>query len=147
MPNTTARSVIVLPSAGSSPLRRSSLFSIDRKSTRLNSSHGYISYAVFCLKKKNLAIGSIDTASKRRLLLAGFFQAKVGEQFHVTRGRVAQLLRGSRSICARHVCHTVMGHLYVNVTVLVVGRRARRFRTTPPSARDVHEHTARPHFL
>src|SRR2546422_4895946 len=29
------------------PLRRQ-----DRKSTRLNSSHGYISYAVFCLKKK-----------------------------------------------------------------------------------------------
>src|SRR5687768_6318896 len=27
----------------------------DRKSTRLNSSHGYISYAVFCLKKKNNA--------------------------------------------------------------------------------------------
>src|SRR2546429_7327132 len=26
----------------------------DRKSTRLNSSHGYISYAVFCLKKKRL---------------------------------------------------------------------------------------------
>src|SRR5687768_16285810 len=28
---------------------------IDRKSTRLNSSHGYISYAVFCLKKKDSA--------------------------------------------------------------------------------------------
>src|SRR2546422_1292728 len=28
------------------------LFKLDRKSTRLNSSHGYISYAVFCLKKK-----------------------------------------------------------------------------------------------
>src|SRR2546422_3277688 len=28
-------------------------FHEDRKSTRLNSSHGYISYAVFCLKKKN----------------------------------------------------------------------------------------------
>src|SRR2546429_6607625 len=27
----------------------------DRKSTRLNSSHGYISYAVFCLKKKRYA--------------------------------------------------------------------------------------------
>src|SRR2546429_6856242 len=26
---------------------------LDRKSTRLNSSHGYISYAVFCLQKKN----------------------------------------------------------------------------------------------
>src|SRR2546422_8509655 len=29
---------------------------IDRKSTRLNSSHGYISYAVFCLKKKKKKI-------------------------------------------------------------------------------------------
>src|SRR2546422_2206924 len=29
--------------------------STDRKSTRLNSSHGYISYAVFCLKKKKKA--------------------------------------------------------------------------------------------
>src|SRR2546422_7116522 len=28
------------------------ILSGDRKSTRLNSSHGYISYAVFCLKKK-----------------------------------------------------------------------------------------------
>src|SRR2546429_2545490 len=28
------------------------LLARDRKSTRLNSSHGYISYAVFCLKKK-----------------------------------------------------------------------------------------------
>src|SRR2546429_4132992 len=34
----------------------------DRKSTRLNSSHGYISYAVFCLKKKHqtYAIDCID---------------------------------------------------------------------------------------
>src|SRR2546422_4835755 len=31
---------------GAPPIR------LDRKSTRLNSSHGYISYAVFCLKKK-----------------------------------------------------------------------------------------------
>src|SRR2546422_6819738 len=29
---------------------------LDRKSTRLNSSHGYISYAVFCLKKKKSLI-------------------------------------------------------------------------------------------
>src|SRR3989449_4587222 len=29
---------------------------VDRKSTRLNSSHGYISYAVFCLKKKKKRI-------------------------------------------------------------------------------------------
>src|SRR2546429_4799707 len=39
----------VQPVAGSDYL----VHPADRKSTRLNSSHGYISYAVFCLKKKN----------------------------------------------------------------------------------------------
>src|SRR2546422_7065843 len=38
----------------------------DRKSTRLNSSHGYISYAVFCLKKKNLPL---DEVSGRPVIL------------------------------------------------------------------------------
>src|SRR5687768_17993458 len=33
-------------------LRLLDVLRLDRKSTRLNSSHGYISYAVFCLKKK-----------------------------------------------------------------------------------------------
>src|SRR2546429_1665733 len=32
----------------------------DRKSTRLNSSHGYISYAVFCLKKKKILLIRLD---------------------------------------------------------------------------------------
>src|SRR5256884_7039867 len=32
----------------------------DRKSTRLNSSHGYISYAVFCLKKKKNSTHTLD---------------------------------------------------------------------------------------
>src|SRR5204863_2086848 len=32
----------------------------DRKSTRLNSSHVEISYAVFCLKKKNLRIARVE---------------------------------------------------------------------------------------
>src|SRR2546430_11746038 len=35
------------------PSRRRALLLGDRKSTRLNSSHSQISYAVFCLKKKN----------------------------------------------------------------------------------------------
>src|SRR5947207_8332961 len=33
--------------------RRFRMLNVDRKSTRLNSSHTVISYAVFCLKKKN----------------------------------------------------------------------------------------------
>src|SRR2546422_5416397 len=44
-----------LRSFGGAPVRPGSKGQIrerDRKSTRLNSSHGYISYAVFCLKKK-----------------------------------------------------------------------------------------------
>src|SRR5216684_8168477 len=40
----------------------------DRKSTRLNSSHGYISYAVFCLKKKKQTkqINSLKTKTKSK---------------------------------------------------------------------------------
>src|SRR5947208_9575670 len=34
--------------------RKLSVFQLDRKSTRLNSSHQIISYAVFCLKKKKI---------------------------------------------------------------------------------------------
>src|SRR2546422_5404802 len=40
----------------------------DRKSTRLNSSHGYISYAVFCLKKKNQADSILHVTARRALL-------------------------------------------------------------------------------
>src|SRR2546421_886707 len=38
-----------------------SLSAIDRKSTRLNSSHDQISYAVFCLKKKKTAEHTFDS--------------------------------------------------------------------------------------
>src|SRR2546422_4207797 len=37
----------------------------DRKSTRLNSSHGYISYAVFCLKKKKIKQGTLGALDHR----------------------------------------------------------------------------------
>src|SRR2546429_6836050 len=39
---------------------RAAYNTLDRKSTRLNSSHGYISYAVFCLKKKKKKIHVSD---------------------------------------------------------------------------------------
>src|SRR5256884_4798217 len=39
---------------------------IDRKSTRLNSSHGYISYAVFCLKKKQMMEDRLQLQISRR---------------------------------------------------------------------------------
>src|SRR2546422_1269675 len=53
------------PPAGSRRRRRSRAAGAeaegDRKSTRLNSSHGYISYAVFCLKKKKEQRGGGDS--------------------------------------------------------------------------------------
>src|SRR3712207_8323546 len=49
-PQGAARSA--LAAAGPLPLRRGPPALTDRKSTRLNSSHANISYAVFCLKKK-----------------------------------------------------------------------------------------------
>src|SRR5438105_12603100 len=51
---------------------------LDRKSTRLNSSHEWSSYAVFCLKKKNEAIPSFvsgDMAKAGKGLLEGTLQA------------------------------------------------------------------------
>src|SRR5205809_3436324 len=49
-------------------------FDIDRKSTRLNSSHGYISYAVFCLKKKKEAHALEKFDTKR---VAPFYERSV----------------------------------------------------------------------
>src|SRR2546422_8444985 len=49
------------------PTVRLAVAGADRKSTRLNSSHGYISYAVFCLKKKTgwWEAGVRDSCSSR----------------------------------------------------------------------------------
>src|SRR3712207_8717941 len=48
------------------PVDRQDAVTSDRKSTRLNSSHANISYAVFCLKKKNNnTIPSSDKPSRR----------------------------------------------------------------------------------
>src|SRR5256884_2120102 len=51
----------------------------DRKSTRLNSSHGYISYAVFCLKKKK---NSLKT--KLSLLPKKLFRIRMRRNFGMT---------------------------------------------------------------
>src|SRR2546422_6212801 len=45
----TVQGRVAIVTSGATGLGRAT--AIDRKSTRLNSSHGYISYAVFCLKK------------------------------------------------------------------------------------------------
>src|SRR6185312_5581128 len=51
---------------------------VDRKSTRLNSSHDQISYAVFCLKKKNLQLGDVVDLHRNELLMQ---EVERGQQF------------------------------------------------------------------
>src|SRR2546422_1201285 len=65
------KSLIVAPTEGAT-LRP------DRKSTRLNSSHGYISYAVFCLKKKKKH--SLTACSNRITT-----QGEIGDPVHTCR--------------------------------------------------------------
>src|SRR5260221_8359702 len=52
------RGLIIVPSSGE--FTHAAQLIIDRKSTRLNSSHTVISYAVFCLKKKKKQITRSD---------------------------------------------------------------------------------------
>src|SRR2546422_1356339 len=47
---------------------------LDRKSTRLNSSHGYISYAVFCLKKKKNTDEKQKCAQSKNALINAQYQ-------------------------------------------------------------------------
>src|SRR2546430_6021711 len=46
-------------------------FQLDRKSTRLNSSHSQISYAVFCLKKKKTLVAKASTQLSRHMRSSG----------------------------------------------------------------------------
>src|SRR2546429_5974023 len=65
----------------------------DRKSTRLNSSHGYISYAVFCLKKKNNQARAAAPATllERGITLARCFSGTVAR---LPPGVLCSLARG-----------------------------------------------------
>src|SRR2546422_4526896 len=59
----------------------------DRKSTRLNSSHGYISYAVFCLKKKKKSTSkNTETEGPRHGRMKG---GQHGDQLAIRTGSVA----------------------------------------------------------
>src|SRR2546430_7880411 len=61
-PSGSSRSLRRLPAPCSRPEPLRPKPRRDRKSTRLNSSHSQISYAVFCLKKKTAALGYTQSA-------------------------------------------------------------------------------------
>src|SRR2546422_3285463 len=73
----------VVPGVGAQPIRpaRRKHQQQDRKSTRLNSSHGYISYAVFCLKKKIKDTNKPDN----QVMFSGLFSEFLGTTSDTTR--------------------------------------------------------------
>src|SRR2546429_6958132 len=54
----------------------------DRKSTRLNSSHGYISYAVFCLKKKKTCHPTFPSYVHTKLSLHPYYSPPLFQPHH-----------------------------------------------------------------
>src|SRR3712207_8349927 len=56
----------------------------DRKSTRLNSSHANISYAVFCLKKKNNSLLNSAQATLKLLLMWSYIHVLADLRAHLT---------------------------------------------------------------
>src|SRR5439155_14402052 len=63
-PEMVRSGVTIDASAGASRYRPGEIVKRDRKSTRLNSSHVAISYAVFCLKKKKMIVEHSEIAWK-----------------------------------------------------------------------------------
>src|SRR2546430_3271875 len=81
----------------------------DRKSTRLNSSHSQISYAVFCLKKKKVTDGSYPGDSKAHatpVLIVAATSSRAG-------GTQTQVVRDTA------ICTTVCSRVGVLVVTLV----------------------------
>src|SRR3712207_8834445 len=60
----TEQLMVAIPGALHIQRNQKQLAALDRKSTRLNSSHANISYAVFCLKKNKMSILLISNADR-----------------------------------------------------------------------------------
>src|SRR5436190_1774419 len=74
---------------------------VDRKSTRLNSSHTVISYAVFCLKKKNKTSSGFYSASRNTFARNPRCHRRIGERVTPYRPHLLESRRECRLIPAR----------------------------------------------
>src|SRR5256886_10809926 len=75
----------------------------DRKSTRLNSSHSQMSYAVFCLKKKIIVLGRVAGSRGNRVAGRALWFGAGSDCGSVVRGSV-----GDRTICECDVGQIVL---------------------------------------
>src|SRR5256885_3446333 len=79
----------------------------DRKSTRLNSSHLVISYAVFCLKKKKIIVGNLTISERSTLNHKMSAKMSVTSIHHVIVDILVIYSAGVRSTDTRALHHTV----------------------------------------
>src|SRR2546429_3422203 len=79
----------------------------DRKSTRLNSSHGYISYAVFCLKKQSFAKREPPSATGARKNPRRFSSTRVTGSSPCSRER-RKLRRSCFLLSARRLTFSII---------------------------------------
>src|SRR5256884_693500 len=93
---------------------------LDRKSTRLNSSHGYISYAVFCLKKKKISISSLQTHNVNRC----------GRSRHLARKLSLRRKRSSPNVFEMAATETITSIILIKLIRVSLGtvRHPRRFK-------------------
>src|SRR2546430_3459170 len=80
------------PSGSITYVTRPGMSPRDRKSTRLNSSHSQISYAVFCLKKKTEAIVDLKPRDTFLLYTDGLFGSRKGKEPRLTPQRLGKML-------------------------------------------------------
>src|SRR3712207_7979267 len=80
----------------------------DRKSTRLNSSHANISYAVFCLKKKNNLDHSTDSLFKQIGCVGGERHSQSFVELSIKREDLARLDTHSEHLC--FMSYRTFGH-------------------------------------
>src|SRR2546430_8242915 len=92
----------------SSFLAEWSLDNLDRKSTRLNSSHSQISYAVFCLKKKNSHLAAASQCHRLSLATCSAAARRTSTDRQRTQYRPATFCLGSRSEMARIAARVTM---------------------------------------
>src|SRR5258708_22556867 len=79
----------------------------DRKSTRLNSSHQIISYAVFCLKKKNILAAHRDDTSHRSVV-----HLALASPVAPTRGGLRPLIQHAAGHHAEHAREVDAAEVY-----------------------------------
>src|SRR5260221_517975 len=92
----------------------------DRKSTRLNSSHTVISYAVFCLKKKQINISSLQTHNVNRC----------GRSRHLARKLSLRRKRSSPNVFEMAATETITSIILIKLIRVSLGtvRHPRRFK-------------------